>query len=199
MQPCAAPWRTTESWHHSTKGGWGESSLYRIFICSEQIRCSHCKHTTVQSQQHTRTHRDFIQSVAEQYLTHIHTHTLGPSMGHSHTVTAEQRIHQAGVCSDKHRRKIKYKNSLAFSFVKKRKWAVLYFSSQHIWPSVFFFHHLWCFNLCILTPNPPRTPKRHFRLMPTTCQMTKMRLKEEGEKAKCCCNKPKPKMLSVWL
>lgn len=78
-------------------------SLYRTFIYSEQmaIRCSHCKHTTVQSLQHTRTptHTDFTQSIAEQHMTH--------SLKHSHTVAAEQRRHHSGVCSDKHRRKIK--------------------------------------------------------------------------------------------
>lgn len=78
-------------------------SLYRTFIYSEQmaIRCSHCKHTTVQSLQHTRTptHTDFTQSITEQHMTH--------SLKHSHTVAAEQRRHHSGVCSDKHRRKIK--------------------------------------------------------------------------------------------
>lgn len=81
-------------------------SLYRTFIYSEQmaIRCSHCKHTTVQSLQHTHTltHTGFIQSIAEQHI--AHTRPLTSTHIQS---TAEQRRHQSGVRSDKHRRKIK--------------------------------------------------------------------------------------------
>lgn len=141
---------------HITKGDWGRHSLYRTFIYSEQIaiRCSHCKHTNVQSQ-HTRAHTRIRTHRFHTVNSRATNNTHAASLKHSHTVTAEQRRHQSGICSDKHRRKIKKGNSLAFLLLKKKK--EQYFCSTFFDHLCFFFFtpSVLC-HLRSLTPIPTR-------------------------------------------
>ena len=142
------------------------------------IRCSHCKHTTVHSLQHTyirthaRTHTHshthtnththmptrsgFIQSIAEQHRTHtrplssIHIQSL-QSRGDTSPVSVQR---STGGKSNK--------NSLAFSF-KKKKNEQFFCSTTYSTICVFlFFFFLFVFSpsavfhLCSLTQIPTR-------------------------------------------
>lgn len=133
------------------------------------IRCSHCKHTTVQSLQHTHSH------------TH-RFHTVNSRATHD-TLSQAIRIQSLQSRGDTTRVSVQIstggkskKNSLASSFVKKNKgWKVLFLHSL--------FDHL-CVGFFTLVASPQRpSTKTHFRIIPTIWRMTKVRPKEGLKKA----------------
>lgn len=134
------------------------------------IRCSHCKHTTVHT--HTHSHTGFIQSIAEQHV----THTLGLSSIH---VQSLQSRGDTGPVSVQISTGGKSNQKTAWLFLFSNKMNDFCSTTYLTICEVFFSTICVVFHLCsLIRPLTPTQPT-HFKITPTTWRrMTKMRPKE---------------------
>lgn len=137
------------------------------------IRCSHCKHTTVHT--HTHSHTGFIQSIAEQHV----THTLGLSSIHIQSLQSRGDTGPVSVQISTGGKSNK-KQLGFFLFSNKMNDFLLH----NIFDHLCFFAICVVFHLCSLDPTltPPLDPYTPNTVQNNTDNMTDDQNETQGRK-----------------